>query len=319
MSWPELTAAATGKVASVDGIAFALTDFDDDFSPALAVHEFPGRAGASVTDLRRGAHPIMWRAVFAGDDYVNWMNLRDKIDAGGPHQIHHPILGNFSAYCGGFRAHHDSRRRRYCEVDLLFIQDEASGQAVFTRTTVMEPVELSRSAMTEAVETVKTETAETIANDLDGSWAEQVQAEADMAAAETEIADALGQLEDAVDQVDAALIKIDQNLNTVLAPINRALNWVDRVQSLILWRVRRILGLPGGLAGRLLYLSGRSADLVDRLSARPGRVAAMIAALVATLGAQAALTAAAELTGAALTVDSGADYVGDLVTLEADV
>lgn len=108
--------------ASFRGVQFECTTVSDSWSKTIATHQAPYSNAASVEDMGNDPRRISIQAVYAGEDYLTWLNaLLAALQENGPGELIHPIFGICYAQVTNHNVNHDVDNYDACSFSIDFV------------------------------------------------------------------------------------------------------------------------------------------------------------------------------------------------------
>ncbi|WP_180175067.1 MULTISPECIES: DNA circularization protein [Acinetobacter] len=108
--------------ASFRGVQFECTTVSDSWSKTIATHQAPYSNAASVEDMGNEPRRISIQAVYAGEDYLTWLNaLLTALQENGPGELIHPIFGICYAQVTNHNVNHDVDNYDACSFSIDFV------------------------------------------------------------------------------------------------------------------------------------------------------------------------------------------------------
>lgn len=109
--------------ASFRGVKFSVAAISDRGEKALAVHEYPYRAGAEVEDLGRRPRAVPVKAIFWGRNYISEVSALIKaFEESGKGELVHPLFGALQVCVKSWSIDHEAEKRDYAAVDFEFVE-----------------------------------------------------------------------------------------------------------------------------------------------------------------------------------------------------
>jgi len=304
--WPEIRRAAEkGQAASYRGVAFHVLADEDNFSHALAVHEFPHRAGAEVEDLGRGAARFNLRCIFFRENYPNLRPFLAALHQTGPGTLEHPFLGSRQVVVGQVGQTHEAPKVRWAELAVEFVAHEPSGQ-----TARLLP-SLSPSGLAARAQS-RVETGLTSARSQVSRLAHQA-SQAGLAA-QRQARRALGQVTSEIQRRTGVAITLPSGAGSWIdAPVG----FCDQVADTVQERARTVIGAPGSVGANFRLFTNELEDMDLELSGLQRSLPQEGRRFLRMAGTAAAVRAAGELIQAGLALEDGNPFSGEYLGVEA--
>ncbi|CAB1222479.1 DNA circularization protein [Acinetobacter bouvetii] len=132
--------------ASFRGVQFECTTINDSWSKTIAVHQAPYSNDASVEDMGNEPRRISIQALYAGEDYLTWLNaLLAALQENGPGELIHPIFGICYAQVTNHSVNHDVDNYDSCSfsIDFVIAQSQKKERFIPVRTqNFIQPIDI---------------------------------------------------------------------------------------------------------------------------------------------------------------------------------
>lgn len=148
--------------ASFRGVQFECTTISDSMSKTVSIQQAPYSNDASVEDMGNEPRRVSIQAVYAGDDYLTWLNaLLAALDENGLGELVHPIFGICYAQVANHNVNHDVDNYDACTFSIEFVitQNQKKKRFIPVKTqNLIQPIYLvsnPASALKQALEKLK--------------------------------------------------------------------------------------------------------------------------------------------------------------------
>lgn len=234
-----------------------IQDIGDGESNSLAVHEYPGRAGARVENMGAKARTIKFKAFFIGPAYENHKVVRELLPQLEQKELTHPKYGIVK---GDIQELHTQHRDLIdtAEMDITFIEDLLSNEQPLVQTSMPG---FSEEAFLDGQDEQQASLAGDMANDVgtEGSSAAARALDASKTIV-SQFQDLSGKARAYVAQIDAGVNTLQSTLTTITQPANSLLATVQFVEN-----------LPGRVIGAVARTVERYAESYSALRNFPAR------------------------------------------------
>lgn len=148
--------------ASFRGVQFECTTISDSMSKTVSIQQAPYSNDASVEDMGNEPRRISIQAIYAGNDYLIWLNaLLAALDESGDGELIHPIFGICNAQVVSHNVNHDADNYDACTftIEFLIAQSQKKERFIPVKTPeFIQPIYLvsnPASALKQALEKLK--------------------------------------------------------------------------------------------------------------------------------------------------------------------
>lgn len=137
--------------ASFKGVEFECITVSDSLAKTVSIKQAPYSNEAAIEDMGNEPRRVAIRAVYAGDDYLAWLNaLQAALDEHGAGELVHPIFGVKQAQLLNYNVDHDAENVNCCyiNIDLVltkaerlerFVPVRAAAQSIVPRQMISSP------------------------------------------------------------------------------------------------------------------------------------------------------------------------------------
>lgn len=140
--------------ASFKGIEFECITVSDSLAKTVSIKQAPYSNEAAIEDMGNEPRRVAIRAVYAGDDYLAWLNaLQAALDENGAGEFVHPIFGVKQAQLLNYNVDHDAENVNCCYINMdlvltkaerleRFVPVRIAAQSITARQIMNNPIQL---------------------------------------------------------------------------------------------------------------------------------------------------------------------------------
>ncbi|OTG68314.1 multidrug DMT transporter [Acinetobacter sp. ANC 4470] len=148
--------------ASFRGVQFECTTISDSMSKTVSIQQAPYSNYASVEDMGNEPRRISIQAIYAGNDYLIWLNaLLAALEESGSGELIHPIFGICNAQVVSHNVNHDADNYDAClfTIEFVIAQSQKKQRFIPVKTqNLIQPIYLVKNpalALKQALEKLK--------------------------------------------------------------------------------------------------------------------------------------------------------------------
>ena len=242
---------------SVDGVKTTveldIQDVSDSFQSALAVHEFPYRAGAMVENMGQKARSIKFKCFFWDASYENHKIVLKLLDDLARKELHHPKYGLLKGDIQQLDVRHDDRLS-LAEIDITFLESLIPSEAVAADQLPGATEESFIDGQDEAADDFAA-----AATDAGAGAALEVTLEPELGIM-AQIGEITGAVRDFVGQIEEGLATLDATMNQIMNPVNSIISSINYVTN-----------LPGRIISTVAKTVERLAEAYNTIRNAPAR------------------------------------------------
>lgn len=284
--------------ASFRGASFFIQSVTDRYEHAVAVHEYPGRAGAAVEDLGWKARIVPIQAVFWGKDYQDKLdNLVKALKQPGPGEMIHPVFGSLNVTIRSWSVAHDAERHDYVTVTFEAVET-GEPKSLFNAHSTRAKAQAKRATLLEKLSGALRDVAQQLRSTLDAVRAEARKARAeirkirqeladlvepfvDVYKAGMEVADAVSEwireAQNCIDAVEKAIDDVRTGVDAAVSGYHRFVKMAERFPRTALKFGQKPAAYAGGnTAASTAWASGPAAGRAEAVPAVPVPAAAAV-------------------------------------------
>ncbi len=241
-------------------VELVIQDIDDHEPNALAIHEFPGRAGGIVENMGAKARSIRFKCFFGtyiGAPYENHEVVRDLLPQLTQKELTHPKYGIVKGDIQDLNTRHTDLKET-AEMDITFIEDLLSNEQPQVQVSMPG---WSEGAFLDGQDEQQSDLADDMAEDCGTDGASAASRALDAAKSiVSQYQDLSGKVRSYVSQIDTAVNKLESTLTLVTQPANTILATVHFAEN-----------LPGRVIGSIARCVERYAESYNALRNFPAQ------------------------------------------------